>query len=85
MRLFGGEPRFQGNWIKEHSLSLVVGSIFLGLMLGAYLTQSWADSSNDRLVWWNSTLHGLRDDAFGALLIILGSKWFYERGSAESK
>lgn len=77
--------RFRGKWWKDHSLSLIILFIFGMLMVGSYLTQHWdADNSSDRLVWINTTLHGLRDDTFGALLIVVASKWFFERGSAAS-
>ena len=40
------------------------------------------------LEWLSDRAGGHADDSFGAILIIMGTKWFYERGkhpSQESK
>lgn len=87
MAFLGGHRRWQGagqSWVRRHSLGLAVLSLFIVLHVGSYLTQQWAEAQDTRLVWLNTTLHGLRDDAFGAVVLVYLSKWFFEQGSAES-
>lgn len=67
-------------FIKEHSLSLFVISIWLGLIIGSATL-----FEEDWYAWWSERAGGHSDDAFGALLLVLLTKWFVERGSEESK
>jgi hypothetical protein len=88
-----------GSFWRDHSLSLVVGGILLAqtvwVMLNGHAT--WvADQTAHRqpaagwpLDFWQwlgfEYVNSLVADTYGAALLILASKWFYERGSAESK
>ena len=63
-------------WLKDHSLSLVLASLWLTLTALAFVLPD--GSVQDYL-------HNLAGDAFGAVLIVVATKYFIERGSAESK
>jgi hypothetical protein len=89
-----------GVWWRDHSLSLVVGLILLVQTIFALLTgrQEWmADQadhsgqaaqafvSSEFWTWWSyEYVTSLVADTYGVLLIVLLSKWLFERGSAES-
>lgn len=79
-----------GNWWRDHSLSLVLAAILiaqtvLAIWLGAQVYQA-EDLPVDFWVWWAWEYNvSLVADTFGVLLIVLLSKVFRERGSAESK
>lgn len=62
--------------LYEHSLSIVIGCIWLTLLGVGYLMP------NDKI---QEYLYGLSHDAFGALVIVIATKYFIERGSKESK
>lgn len=64
--------------LREHGLSVAVAALYAAFKVGAVFT-----TPED--AFWYATLHGHSDDAFGALLIIVATKWFRERGSAASK
>lgn len=67
-------------FLREHSLSLIAGTIWLFLIISSVslFEESWYK-------WFSDRAGGHSDDAFGALLLVLLTKWFYERGSSESK
>lgn len=88
-----------GNWIKDHSLSLVIAAILAVQFAIAIWTgfNEWSSqqadhsgqaSFSDPEFWiflaYETNMSTLAD-TYGVLLIVLLSKWFYERGSAESK
>ena len=60
--------------IKEHSLSISLGLLYFALKVGAAFT-----TPEDH--FWYATLHGHSDDVLGALIIVLFTKWFYEKNS----
>ena len=63
-------------WFKEHSLSLVLTAIW------------WVLTAVDFLLPESTVQQYLGDlsgDAFGAWLVVVLTKWFTEKGSAESK
>jgi hypothetical protein len=63
-------------FLREHSLSIVLGGFAIGFeVISAVLSEGW----------WRDFLLNYSGDAFGAWLIVVMSKWFIERGSAESK
>lgn len=95
--IFHGKPRFKGNWIKDHSLSLVLGVIFLAHAAGYWFSEwpVWKQEQTvhqeqinivpDFLLHYVAEMNvSLVADAYGVLLIVLLSKWFIERDSAES-
>lgn len=64
-------------WFRRHGLSLVLGSIWLGLLAASGLPEENS--------WLAAVLENHAGDAFGALLIVLATKRLIEVGSAESK
>lgn len=88
MSLFRREPA-TGVWWKDHSLSLVLIAILLA-QTGFILWAGWREWSADPkgsfwIWWWYEYTVSLVADTYGVVLIVLLSKWFVERGSAESK
>ncbi len=67
-------------WLREHSLSIVLAGMWLGISVFAWLIASeWK---------WEDYFQGLAHDAYGAFVIVVATKYFVERGkrpSAESK
>ena len=61
--------------VKEHSLSIVL----LLIMLGWLVLALWRGIDAADL------LSNLFADTYGALIIVVATKWFTERGSKESK
>ena len=62
-------------WLHEHGLSLVIGALWIGLtVVGLLLPEKVMEYA-----------HGLAHDTFGALVIVIATKYFIERGSAESR
>lgn len=89
MALFD-KKKATGKWWIDHSLSIALVIILLVWMAVSMIAgyRQWAaeDVQIEFWVWYvyewfMSTLA----DVFGVLLIVLLSKWFFERGSAESK
>ena len=87
----------EDGWFKNHSLSITIGIMMI--LQTAYAVWSgahvWAKEdpfslkdpalSTDFWIWWSWEYNvSLVADTFGVLLIVLFSKWFYEKGSAES-
>ena len=66
------------NVLRDHGLSIALAVLYVAFKVG-----SWFTTPDDP--FWYATLHGHSDDTFGALLIVLGTKWWRERGSAASK
>lgn len=98
MGIFEGEPRFKGSWVKEHSLSIVLILIFViqGTItwfsgIPEWTQQQMVDGLTTALYpgyvihWIYDFTTSLVADTYGAVLLVLFSKWFFERGSAESK
>ena len=67
------------NWLREHSLSLAIVAIWLALL--ALSLWRWEDGP---VKWINERAGGHADDAFGAMLLVLLTKWLRERGSNAS-
>ena len=68
--------KFWAAFWHEHSLSLVLAAITIGLKIsGAFAPEGY----------WQDTFNGFGDDSWGAFLIIVCTKYFIERGSPESK
>lgn len=86
-----------GVWWRDHSLSLVVGAILLiqtvWVIYSGHL--EWISQQKDHGTnasgwplefwqWWSfEFVNSLVADTYGVLLIVLLTKWFYERGSDE--
>lgn len=86
------------NWILRHSLSLVLimllvvqSVVFHFTALPDWLSEQSAHGEPTRL-WPDYWLHysaewfvSILADTYGALLLVVLTKWFYEVGSEESK
>lgn len=66
--------------LRHHGLSLVVAFVWL-----VFILASWFLFDGTAAEWWSERAGGHADDSFGALLVIVLSKWLRERGSAQSK
>jgi len=76
-------PKF---W-KEHSLSIVIISIFVVMLIASWPLgkHSWDGKSPYYLYWLSETIFSLEADVGGMILIVLFTKWFREKGSSEDK
>lgn len=86
------------SWYREHSLSLFLVSLLLVQTVAYWYAElpDWRGTQEahrlSTAVWPGYVLHFVAEylvsivaDTYGALLLVLASKWFFERGSAESK
>jgi hypothetical protein len=64
-------------FIREHGLSIALVALWI-VLLGA----SGFFATED---WWESTLLNHASGAFGAAIVVILTKYLYERGSAASK
>jgi hypothetical protein len=64
-------------FLRDHSLSIILAVLWVALSLASYWTR------DDE--WLTQFLANHAGDSFGALLIVIATKYFIERGSAESK
>ena len=86
-------------WIKRHSLSIALVVILLIQSWAFYKLRlpEWIGDQQDHGVknpqiwpdfwahYWGEYMVSILADTYGALLLVLFSKWFFESGSAESK
>ena len=95
--IFTGKPRFGGSWLGRHSLSLVLGLILVVQSVAFHFTRlpEWvSDQKVDQqpttlwpdywLHYWSEWFVSVLADTYGALLLVLLTKWFYEQGSNEN-
>lgn len=68
-------------FLHDHSLTIVFVGIYFACQTLAALFASDPFSED----WLKDMFQGHADDTFGALLIVFFTKFFHERGSAESK
>lgn len=86
---------YMRHWFKDHSLSLVLILVLL-LMVAGYAWLQYADWYDQQTAHHLSTatfgfvryvaqqeILNFTADVFGALLIVIFTKWFRERGSKE--
>lgn len=98
MGIFDGSPKFRGNWFKEHSLSIVLLTIFVIQAIITWFSgiPEWTDqqiqAGSTTALFPGYVIHWIYDfttslvaDTYGAVLLVLFSKWFFEKGSAESR
>jgi hypothetical protein len=96
--LLAGKPKYQGSWFREHSLSIVLAALLIVQSMVFHFTElpDWvseqqAHGSSSALwpaYWQHYTAEwfvSVLADTYGALLLVLLTKWFFEQGSAESK
>lgn len=96
--IFRGEPRFKGSFIRNHSLSIALIALLVVQSLVFHFTElpDWRSEAKahgeSTSLWPAYWLHYTAEwfvsvlaDTYGALLLVLFSKWFFEQGSAESK
>lgn len=97
MRLFPDARREPGSFWHNHSLSIVLISFLLiqslafwFLRIATWTTEQERFSESTALwpgfwqTYWAEWMVSVLADTYGAVLLVLASKWFYERGSAES-
>lgn len=85
-------------WYREHSLSLFLVGLLLVQTVAYWYAElpDWRETQRalrlSTTIWPGYALHFVAEylvsivaDTYGALLLVLASKWFFERGSAESK
>lgn len=96
--IFSGKPRFEGSWIRNHSLSIVLTVILVAQSVAFHFTRlpEWVSEQvahgEPTALWPAYWMHyssewfvSVLADTYGALLLVLLTKWFYEQGSSESK
>lgn len=96
--VLAGKPRFQGSWVREHSLSIVLIAILVVQSVVYHFTAlpDWVGEQEAHGqptgLWPDYWLHYTAEwmvsvlaDTYGALLLVLATKWFFEQGSAESQ
>ena len=99
MALFGQQHRWSRDksWLKRHSLSIAL-IILLIIQAVIVLLTGYSEFAEDAaahkeavkigafLVWFIYEMTvSIIADTYGALLLVLFAKWFYEEGSPESK
>lgn len=96
--IFSGERRFKGSFLRDHSLSLALTVLLVVQSVVFHFTElpDWAGEQQAHglrtTLWPDYWLHYTAEwfvsvlaDTYGALLLVLFSKWFFEQGSAESE
>lgn len=96
--IFSGEPRFKGSFLRNHSLSLALAVLLIVQSVIFHFTElpDWVSEQQAHgeptALWPDYWLHYTAEwfvsvlaDTYGALLLVLFSKWFFEQGSAESE
>ncbi|HSL09904.1 MAG TPA: hypothetical protein VLA82_01135 [Actinomycetota bacterium] len=91
----GAQPQ---SWFREHSLSIFLVTLLLVQTVAYWFAElpDWRETQRalelSTSLWPGYALHFVAEylvsivaDTYGALLLVLASKWFFERGSAESK
>lgn len=63
-------------FLKNHSLSIFLGLLWVGLSIAAFLLPEGSI---------REFVHGHATASFGAFVVVLATKWLYEKGSAQSK
>lgn len=69
-------------FVVKHGLSIILFCLWKLLTWLSYFTKPSSEPLSD---WLSAIFANMAGDAFGALLIVLATKYFYEIGSAESK
>jgi len=89
--------RTQGSFVRRHSLSIALLIVFIGQCVIVWYS-GYADWKSDQIthkqdvaIWPGYTIYfvyqmavSIVADTYGALLLVLFAKWFYEAGSPES-
>ena len=96
--VLAGKPKFQGSWVRNHSLSLVLGALLLIQSVVFHFARlpEWVSEQvahgestglwpNYWLHYWSEWFVSILADTYGALILVLLTKWFFEQGSAESQ
>ena len=86
------------NWWARHSLTIVLVAILIAQSLAFHFTElpDWTSDQTTHggptALWPAYWLHYAAEwfvsvlaDTYGALLLVLLTKWFYEEGSAETE
>lgn len=76
------------SFLKQHSLSIIIGGIFLLMLIASVFlapVMKQPDKYPTYIVWIAETDYSLMADVFGAFLLVVLTKYLREKGSAESK
>lgn len=89
--------RKKGSFVRRHSLSLALLFVFLIQAIIVWFTgySDWVGQQQidnaSIAIWPDYLIHYIYEmavslvaDTYGALLLVLFAKWFYEKGSPES-
>jgi hypothetical protein len=89
--------RKKGSFVRHHSLSLALLFVFLAQAIIVWFTgySDWMGQQKidnaSVAIWLDYLIHyvyemavSLVANTYGALLLVLFAKWFYEKGSPES-
>ena len=87
-----------GDWLKDHSLSLFLAGLLVLQSIAYWFSElpDWRETQRAlglaANIWPSYTLHFVAEylvsivaDTYGAVLLVLASKWFFEKGSSESE
>ena len=96
--VFSGRPRFTGGFVRRHSLSMALIALLVVQSVAYHLTEmpNWVGNQQTHgqpaRLWPDYWRHysaqwlvSVLADTYGALLLVLFSKWFFEQGSSESE
>ena len=96
--ILSGRRKFHGSWVRNHSLSIVLIILLIVQSLVFHFTEmpDWVSEQQAHgeptALWPAYWLHYTAEwsvsvlaDTYGALLLVLLTKWFFEQGSAESE
>lgn len=99
MGIFSGDRKWANDksWIKRHSLSIAL-IVVLVIQAIVVIVTGWPQFVSDAqmhgesakllpfTIWFIYEMTvSIIADTYGALLLVLFSKWFFEKGSSESK
>jgi hypothetical protein len=72
---------------KRHSLSIILGSLFFGMVAISYPLGYYMWDGKGVYFWWwlAQTVFSCEADMGGALILVLATKWFFEYKSAASR
>lgn len=94
--ILGRRKNQDAGFLRRHSLTLILTVILFGQFV-IYTYFAWRHFTDDQVAhgqtatfasfatyWIAETQLSMLADTFGALLLVLATKYFYETGSAES-
>lgn len=79
-------------WLRDHGLSIVLSTILVAFMAVSFVFGIWQYSAEQPpfewsgfMVWWvYETVTSLEADVFGAIVLVVFTKYLFEKHSAEA-